>query len=91
VPDPRLDRLAALAQSKRTIRDVIEVHDIAGLVRGASKGQGLGNEFLGHIRSVDAIIHVVRTFADPSIIHVDGATFDPVADVGFLGRSLAGN
>jgi ribosome-binding ATPase YchF (GTP1/OBG family) len=81
VPDPRLDRLAALAKSKKIIRDTVAVQDIAGLVKNASKGEGLGNEFLGHIRGVDAVVHVVRCFADASIIHVHGEKADPVADV----------
>ncbi|MEQ1889270.1 MAG: redox-regulated ATPase YchF [Alphaproteobacteria bacterium] len=79
VPDPRLDALAAIAKSGKIIATRLSFVDIAGLVRGASKGEGLGNQFLSHIRQVDAIIHVLRCFEDPNITHVDGK-IDPVAD-----------
>ena len=79
VPDPRLDELAALAQSQNVIPTQLEFVDIAGLVRGASKGDGLGNQFLGNIRGVDAIAHVLRCFEDSDITHVDGGV-DPVRD-----------
>ena len=79
VPDPRLDALAALAQSQNIIPTQLEFVDIAGLVRGASKGEGLGNQFLGNIREVDAIAHVLRCFEDNDITHVDGDV-DPVRD-----------
>ena len=79
VPDPRLDALAALAQSQNIIPTQLEFVDIAGLVRGASKGEGLGNQFLGNIREVDAIAHVMRCFEDNDITHVDGDV-DPVRD-----------
>ena len=79
VPDPRLDALAALAKSQNTIPTQLEFVDIAGLVRGASKGEGLGNQFLGNIREVDAIAHVLRCFDDSDITHVDGDV-DPVRD-----------
>ncbi|MGB0197441.1 MAG: redox-regulated ATPase YchF, partial [Candidatus Puniceispirillaceae bacterium] len=79
VPDPRLDALAALAQSQNIIPTQLEFVDIAGLVRGASKGEGLGNQFLGNIREVDAIAHVLRCFEDSDITHVDGDV-DPVRD-----------
>ena len=79
VPDPRLDALAALAQSQNIIPTQLEFVDIAGLVRGASKGEGLGNQFLGNIREVDAIAHVMRCFEDSDITHVDGDV-DPVRD-----------
>ena len=79
VPDPRLDQLAALAGSAKIIPTQLEFVDIAGLVRGASKGEGLGNQFLGHIRSVDAIIHVLRCFAGGDVTHVEGSV-DPVRD-----------
>ena len=79
VPDPRLDALAALAQSQNTIPTQLEFVDIAGLVRGASKGEGLGNQFLGNIREVDAIAHVLRCFEDSDITHVNGDV-DPVRD-----------
>ncbi len=79
VPDPRLDRLAAIAKSAKIIPTRLSFVDIAGLVRGASKGEGLGNQFLSHIRQVDAIIHVLRCFEDPNVTHVDGK-IDPIAD-----------
>lgn len=78
VPDPRLDQIAVLAQSQKVIPTQLEFVDIAGLVRGASKGEGMGNEFLGNIRSVDAIVHVLRCF-DGEITHVDGSV-DPLRD-----------
>ena len=78
VPDSRLDQIAALAQSQKVIPTQLEFVDIAGLVRGASKGEGMGNEFLGNIRSVDAIVHVLRCF-DGEITHVDGSV-DPLRD-----------
>lgn len=80
VPDPRLYQLADLAKSQKIIPTQLEFVDIAGLVRGASKGEGLGNQFLGHIRSVDAIIHVLRCFEDDDITHVDGKV-DPLRDL----------
>ena len=79
VPDPRLDALAALAQSQNIIPTQLEFVDIAGLVRGASKGNGLGNQFLGNIREVDAIVHVLRCFENSDITHVD-SDIDPVRD-----------
>ena len=79
VPDPRLDRLAAIAGSARVIPTQLAFVDIAGLVRGASKGEGLGNQFLGNIREVDAIVHVLRCFEDDDIQHVDNR-IDPIAD-----------
>ena len=79
VPDPRLDQLAAIATSKQIIPTRITFVDIAGLVKGASKGEGLGNQFLANIREVDAIAHVVRCFEDDDVTHVDGRV-DPVAD-----------
>lgn len=72
VPDPRLEKLASLYNSKRVLPTTIEFVDIAGLVKGASKGEGLGNKFLSHIREVDAIAHVVRCFEDDNVIHVEG-------------------
>ncbi|HEY2755231.1 MAG TPA: redox-regulated ATPase YchF [Pseudolabrys sp.] len=80
VPDPRLEKLAALAKSEQIIPTRITFVDIAGLVRGASKGEGLGNKFLATIREVDAIVHVVRCFEDSDITHVDGK-IDPIADI----------
>lgn len=80
VPDSRLFELAHIAKSQKIIPTQLEFVDIAGLVRGASKGEGLGNQFLGHIRSVDAIIHVLRCFEDDDITHVDGSV-DPLRDL----------
>jgi GTP-binding protein YchF len=79
VPEPRLARLAEIAKSARTIETQIEFVDIAGLVRGASTGEGLGNQFLGNIREVDAIVHVLRCFDDGDVTHVEGRV-DPIAD-----------
>ena len=80
VPDARLDELNTVIETKKIIPAVVEIVDIAGLVRGASKGEGLGNQFLGHIRAVDAILHVVRCFEDEDITHVDG-NVDPLRDI----------
>ncbi len=79
VPDPRLDKLVELVGPKSVMPTTIEIVDIAGLIKGASQGEGLGNQFLANIREVDAIIHVVRCFDDDQIVHVDGA-IDPVRD-----------
>ena len=79
VPDPRLDRLADMAGSKRRVLAMVEFVDIAGLVRSASRGEGLGNQFLAHIREADAIVQVVRCFEDENVVHVDGSV-DPVRD-----------
>src|SRR5581483_983647 len=88
VPDPRLDRLSAIAQSAKTVRTTIQFVDIAGLVAGASKGEGLGNQFLAHIREVDAIAHVVRCFDDANVVHVAGGV-NPRADVDTINTELA--
>jgi len=80
VPDPRLDLLAEIGKSIRIVPTSLEFVDIAGLVRGASKGEGLGNQFLANIREVDAIIHVLRCFEDPDITHVEGS-IDPLRDI----------
>ena len=80
VPDKRLDYLASLYDPEKYTPAVIEFVDIAGLVKGASKGEGLGNKFLGHIREVDAILHVIRCFNDPDVAHVDGSV-DPMRDL----------
>ena len=80
VPDPRLDKLAVLGKSEKTVPTRLTFVDIAGLVRGASKGEGLGNQFLANIREVDAIAHVVRCFEDSDVTHVEGK-IDPVADI----------
>src|SRR3569623_325635 len=77
VPDPRLDIIAAISKSEKTIPTSLEIMDIAGLVKGAHKGEGLGNKFLSHIREVDAVIHVVRCFEDENIIHVEHSV-DPI-------------
>ena len=87
VADPRLDRLAAAAGSQRTLPATIEFVDIAGLVEGASKGEGLGNQFLSHIREVDAIVHVVRCFDDPNVVHVSGSV-DPARDIEIIDTEL---
>ncbi|HVI23142.1 MAG TPA: redox-regulated ATPase YchF [Myxococcales bacterium] len=79
VPDQRLDRLAALYEPKKTTHAALEFVDIAGLVKGASKGEGLGNQFLANIREVDAVAHVLRCFSDPDVVHVDGHV-DPARD-----------
>jgi ribosome-binding ATPase len=80
VPDPRLDKLAALAKSAQIVPTRLTFVDIAGLVRGASKGEGLGNQFLANIREVDAVAHVVRCFEDSDVTHVEGR-IDPIADI----------
>jgi GTP-binding protein YchF len=87
VPDERLRKISELIKPKSLIPTTIEFVDIAGLVAGASKGEGLGNQFLGHIRSTDAIVHVVRCFDDPNIVHVAGSV-DPVRDVGIINTEL---
>ncbi len=79
VPDPRLDMLTKIGKSQKTVPTSLEFVDIAGLVRGASKGEGLGNQFLANIREVDAIIHVLRCFEDPDVTHVEGSV-DPIRD-----------
>jgi hypothetical protein len=87
VPDPRLDRLAELGKSEQIIPTRITFVDIAGLVRGASKGEGLGNQFLATIREVDAIVHVVRCFEDSDVTHVEGK-IDPIADIDTIETEL---
>ncbi|MDR9853432.1 redox-regulated ATPase YchF [Paenibacillus sp. VCA1] len=87
VPDERLDKLTELVQPNKTVPTAFEFVDIAGLVRGASKGEGLGNKFLAHIREVDAIVHVVRCFEDENITHVDGKV-DPVSDIQTINLEL---
>ncbi len=87
VPDARLERLAELAGSKAVLPATIEFVDIAGLVAGASKGEGLGNQFLAHIREVDALCHVVRCFEDPNVVHVAGSV-DPARDVEIIETEL---
>lgn len=87
VPDPRLAELAAIAHSARIIPTTLEFVDVAGLVRGASKGEGLGNQFLAHIREVDAIVHVLRCFEDPDVAHVEGS-IDPIRDAEIVETEL---
>ena len=74
VPDPRLNKLAELVNPQSVVPTTVEIVDIAGLVKGASKGEGLGNKFLGNIRTTDAILHVLRCFEDENIVHVDAAS-----------------
>ncbi|MDP9082600.1 MAG: redox-regulated ATPase YchF [Pseudomonadota bacterium] len=88
VPDPRLDKLAAIVHPERILPATVEFVDIAGLVAGASKGEGLGNKFLQHIREVDAIAHVVRCFENEDIIHVAGR-IDPASDIEVINTELA--
>jgi GTP-binding protein YchF len=87
VPDPRLGQLAAIVQPERVVPAIVEFVDIAGLVAGASQGEGLGNQFLSHIRETDAIVNVVRCFDDPNVIHVAGKV-DPVADIEVIQTEL---
>jgi GTP-binding protein YchF len=88
VPDPRLDQLAAIAHPEKIVPTTVEFVDIAGLVAGASQGEGLGNQFLSHIREVDAIAHVVRCFENGDVIHVAGR-IDPLSDVDIIDTELA--
>lgn len=87
VPDPRLDHIARLSASAKIVPTQLEFVDIAGLVAGASRGEGLGNQFLAHIREVDAIIHVLRCFSDDNVVHVEGA-IDPVRDADIVETEL---
>ena len=87
VPDPRLDRLTELVPTERVVPTVTEFVDIAGLVKGASQGEGLGNQFLGHIAQVEAVAHVVRCFEDPNVVHVSG-TVDPRRDIEIIQTEL---
>jgi GTP-binding protein YchF len=87
VPDPRLDRLAAIAKSSQVVPTRLTFVDIAGLVRGASKGEGLGNQFLAHIREVDAVAYVLRCFEDADVVHVEGRV-DPIADADTIDTEL---
>jgi ribosome-binding ATPase len=88
VPDPRLDALAAIVNPQRVVPTTMDFTDIAGLVKGASQGEGLGNQFLAHIRETDAIAHVVRCFDDGDVVHVDG-DIDPVSDIEVISTELA--
>jgi GTP-binding protein YchF len=87
VPDPRLDELAKIITPERIVPAIVEFVDIAGLVAGASQGEGLGNQFLAHIRETDAIVNVVRCFEDPNVIHVAGRV-DPIADIEVIQTEL---
>ncbi|MGO5065674.1 redox-regulated ATPase YchF [Clostridium sporogenes] len=87
VPDKRLDVLEKMYSAKKKVPTAIEFYDIAGLVKGASKGEGLGNKFLSHIREVEAIVHVVRCFEDSNIVHVDGSV-DPIRDIETISLEL---
>jgi hypothetical protein len=87
LPDPRLEQLAAIVKPERVVPAIVEFVDIAGLVAGASKGEGLGNQFLAHIRETDAIVNVVRCFDDPNIVHVSGKV-DPVSDIEVIQTEL---
>ncbi|AVS77081.1 redox-regulated ATPase YchF [Paracidovorax avenae] len=87
VPDPRLQQLAQIITPERIVPAIVEFVDIAGLVAGASKGEGLGNQFLAHIRETDAIVNVVRCFEDPNVIHVAGRV-DPIADIEVIQTEL---
>jgi len=87
VPDSRLNRITALIPTKKVVPTFLELVDIAGLVKGASKGDGLGNQFLGHIKDVNAVIHVVRCFEDPDVVHVEGS-IDPERDISIIETEL---
>ena len=87
VPDERFSRLTQLSPTQKAVPAFLELVDIAGLVKGASKGEGLGNQFLGYIKNVDAIVHVVRCFTDDNVIHVEGSV-DPLRDIGLISTEL---
>ena len=87
VPDGRIERITSFCPTKKVVPAFIEFIDIAGLVKGASQGQGLGNQFLGHVKNVDAIVQVVRCFEDPDVVHVEGSV-DPVRDVEIIETEL---
>jgi ribosome-binding ATPase YchF (GTP1/OBG family) len=88
VPDERLKKMTELSKSKKTVPAVVEFYDIAGLVKGANEGQGLGNQFLSHIRETQAVVVVLRVFEDPNVIHVEGAP-DALRDLGIINTELA--
>jgi GTP-binding protein YchF len=87
VPDERLDKITEFIPPEKTIPAMVEFVDIAGLVKGASKGEGLGNKFLGHIKSVNAILHVVRCFEKEDTVHVEGS-IDPIRDIEIIHTEL---
>src|SRR5471030_2610556 len=87
MPDPRLDQLAAIVKPQKVVPTTMEFVDIAGLVKGASTGEGLGNQFLAHIRETDAILHVVRCFENTDIVHVDGR-ISPLRDISVIQTEL---
>src|SRR5580698_2310849 len=87
VPDERMDKIVALVKPNSIVPTTMEFVDIAGIVEGASKGEGLGNQFLSHIRQTDAILHVVRCFADPEVIHVAGGV-NPLHDIDIINTEL---
>ena len=87
VPDKRLDVLEKMYNTKRKVYTAVEFYDIAGLVKSASKGEGLGNKFLSHIREVNAIVHVVRCFDDGNVVHVEGSV-DPIRDIETINLEL---
>jgi GTP-binding protein YchF len=87
VPDPRLETLRTYIKSEKIVPAMVRIVDIAGIVKGASTGEGLGNKFLSHIREVDAVLHVVRCFQDPDIVHVDGSV-DPIRDIDTIDTEL---
>ena len=87
VPDPRLDRICKMIPTKKRVPAMVEFVEIAGLVAGASQGEGLGNKFLSHIRNVGAICQVVRCFEDPGVVHVDGR-IDPLSDIEVIRLTL---
>jgi GTP-binding protein YchF len=88
VPDPRLDKISAIVKPQRILPTTVEIVDIAGIVKGASEGEGLGNKFLSHIRETDAIVHVVRCFEDDNVVHVAGKV-SPVEDIEIINTELA--
>lgn len=88
VPDPRLVQLSEIVKPQKVQPAIVEFVDIAGLVAGASKGEGLGNQFLANIRETDAIVHVVRCFEDPNVVHVSGSV-DPIRDIEIIDTELA--
>src|SRR6185369_8431702 len=88
VPDERIDKLTELSKSKKKVPAIVEFYDIAGLVKGASTGEGLGNQFLSHIRETQAIVVVLRVFKNDEVIHVENSV-DPLRDLGIINTELA--